>query len=251
MTEPVRIAVTRLIPEAGLALLREAEAAGKVEIRLWQEELPPSPQQLADLLRGCAGALTLVSDHIDGAVLDREPQLTVVSNFAVGYDNVDVPAATARGVAVCNTPDVLTQTTADFAFALMMAAARRIVEAGMSVRDVEANPADAGQLVQQLIHLDCSSVLHGFGRDRVDFDLLKDLPVVFLRIDSSIIFRVLHDESALATVKSITRIAHTVGINTIADLVESDEMIAKLREVGVDYAHGVGIGIPVPLSEAL
>lgn len=121
----------------------------------------------------------------------------------------------------------------------------------LSVRDVEANPADAGQLVQQLMHLDCSSVLHGFGRDRVNFDLLKDLPVVFLRIDSSIIFRVLHDESALATVKSITRIAHTVGINTIADLVESDEMIARLREVGVDYAHGVGIGVAVPLRETL
>lgn len=121
----------------------------------------------------------------------------------------------------------------------------------LSVRDVEANPGDAGQLVQQLIHLDCSSVLHGFGRDRVDFDLLKDLPIVFLRIDGGIIYRVLRDEGALATLKSINRIAHTVGINTIADLVESDEMIAKLREVGVDYAHGVGIGVPVPLGEAL
>lgn len=121
----------------------------------------------------------------------------------------------------------------------------------LSARDVEANPADAAHLVQQLIHLDCSSVLHGFGRDRVDFDLLKDLPIVFLRIDGGIIFRVLREESAMATLKSINRIAHTVGINTIADLVESDEMIAKLREVGVDYAHGVGIGIPIPLGEAL
>jgi glyoxylate reductase len=122
------IAVTRRIPEAGLALLREAEAAGEVEIRLWEEEMPPSPEQLATLLRGCSGALTLLTDVIDGDVLDREPQLRVVSNFAVGYDNVDVPAATARGVAVCNTPDVLTETTADFAWALLMAAARRIVE---------------------------------------------------------------------------------------------------------------------------
>src|SRR5262245_27326296 len=98
MAEPVRIAVTRLIPEAGLALLRDAETAGEIEIRLWREDLPPSPDKLADLLHGCAGALTLVTDRIDGAVLDREPQLKVVSNFAVGYDNVDVPAATARGV---------------------------------------------------------------------------------------------------------------------------------------------------------
>lgn len=119
----------------------------------------------------------------------------------------------------------------------------------LSVRDVEENPGDAAHLVQQLIHIDCPSVLHGFGRDRVDFDLLKDLPIVFLRIDSGIIYRVLRDESALATLKSINRVAHTVGINTIADLVESEEMIATLREVGVDYAHGVGIGIPVPLSD--
>jgi glyoxylate reductase len=115
--------VTRVIPEAGLRLVREATA-----MRLWEEELPPSPEQLGELLRGCDGALTLLTDTIDGEVLDREPQLKVVSNFAVGYDNVDVPAATARGVAVCNTPGVLTETTADFAWALLMAAARRVVE---------------------------------------------------------------------------------------------------------------------------
>jgi len=67
-------------------------------------------------------------------VLDREPQLRVISNFAVGYDNVDVPAATARGVAVCNTAGVLTETTADFTWALLMAAARRVVEGADYVR---------------------------------------------------------------------------------------------------------------------
>jgi len=123
------VAVTRVIPEAGLRLVREA-----AELRLWEEELPPSPDQLANLLRGCDGAITLLTDRIDGAVLDREPQLKVVSNFAVGFDNVDVPAATARGVAVCNTPGVLTETTADFAWALLMAAARRVVEGVDHVR---------------------------------------------------------------------------------------------------------------------
>jgi len=129
MADQPLVAVTRLIPEAGLNLLREA-----TQIRLWEEELPPSPEQLTALLRGCAGALTLLTDSIDGEVLDREPQLRVISNFAVGYDNVDVAAATARGVAVCNTPDALTETTADFAFALLMAAARRIVEGAEYVR---------------------------------------------------------------------------------------------------------------------
>ncbi len=129
-----RVAVTRRIPEAGLVILREAEAAGEIELRIWPEELPPAPPELAELLHGCAGAITLVTDAIEPELLDREPQLNVISNFAVGYDNVDVPAATARGVAVCNTPDVLTETTADFAFALLMAAARRIVEGADYVR---------------------------------------------------------------------------------------------------------------------
>lgn len=124
------IAVTREIPEAGLALLHQA-----AEVRLWPEFLPPNPAQLAQLLRGCDGAVTLLTDKITGEVLDREPQLKVVSNFAVGYDNVDVPAATARGVAVCNTPGVLTETTADFTFALLMAAARRIPEGIDYVRE--------------------------------------------------------------------------------------------------------------------
>lgn len=124
------VAVTRVIPEAGLKLLRDA-----VEIRLWEDELPPSAEELAALLHGCDGALTLLTDEINGEVLDREPQLRVVSNFAVGYDNVDVPAATERGVAVCNTPGVLTETTADFAWALLMASARRVVEGVNYVRD--------------------------------------------------------------------------------------------------------------------
>ena len=123
------VAVTRIIPEAGLALLRDTTT-----MRLWEHELPPSPAELATLLHGCEGALTLLTDRIDGDVLDREPQLKVVSNFAVGFDNVDVPAATARGVAVCNTPGVLTDATADATWALLMAASRRVVEGEDYVR---------------------------------------------------------------------------------------------------------------------
>jgi glyoxylate reductase len=124
------VAVTRRIPEAGLALLRS-----EAEIRLWDDELPPSPAQLLDLLEGCDGALTLLTDQIDGAVLDQNPNLRVVSNLAVGYDNIDVPAATARGVLVCNTPGVLTAATADHTWALLLAAARRIPESMQYVCD--------------------------------------------------------------------------------------------------------------------
>jgi len=125
-----KVAVTRVIPDAGLEMLREA-----ADIRLWEQELPPSPEELDALLDGVDGALTLLTDRIDGAVLDRHPQLKVVSNFAVGFDNVDVAAATARGVAVCNTPNVLNDATAEMAFTLLTAAARRVVEAADYVRD--------------------------------------------------------------------------------------------------------------------
>ncbi len=135
MTPPVArltVAVTRMVPEAGLELLRSSPEI--TDLRIWPEELPPTPDQLAELLQGCDGVVTLLSDRVDSETLDREPQLRVVANYAVGYDNIDVSAATERGVAVCNTPDALTHATADLAFALLMASARRLVEAADYVR---------------------------------------------------------------------------------------------------------------------
>ena len=156
-SQPI-VAVTRVIPEAGLALLRD-----RTEMRLWEDELPPSPDQLRDLLRGTTGALTLLTDVINGEVLDREPQLKVVSNFAVGYDNVDVDACTARGVAVCNTPGVLTETTADHAFALLMAAARRIPESMEYVRAGRWKTWGPTLLLGRDIHSATIGII-GFGR---------------------------------------------------------------------------------------
>jgi glyoxylate reductase len=124
------VAVTREIPEAGLKLLREV-----CDVRVWPNEMPPAPEELDEFVNGAAGALTLLDDRIDGPFLDRHPQLRIVSNYAVGYDNINVDDATAHGVAVCNTPGVLTATTAEFAFALLMATARRIVEAADYIRD--------------------------------------------------------------------------------------------------------------------
>jgi glyoxylate reductase len=129
MSKPL-VAVTREIPQAGLDILD-----GDYKLRVWPNELPPSPEELSECLDGAAGALTLLDDRITGDVLDAHPDLRIVSNYAVGYDNIDVDAATERGVAVCNTPGVLTQTTAEFAFALLMATSRRIVEADAYVRN--------------------------------------------------------------------------------------------------------------------
>ncbi len=90
--------------------------------------------QLTERLRGKAGAFTTGSERIDAEVLDANPQLRAVCNMAVGYNNFDVPACTARGVMATNTPDVLTETTADFGFALMMATARRVTESERYLR---------------------------------------------------------------------------------------------------------------------
>lgn len=128
----MRIAVTRRIPESGLQLL-----ADSVDVSLWEGSVPPSRAELVTLAKGADGLLTLLSDRVDGALLDQLPSLRVVSNYAVGFDNIDVPACTARGVAVCTTPDVLTDTTADFAFALLMAVARRVKESADSVQGGE------------------------------------------------------------------------------------------------------------------
>ena len=130
MSKP-RVFVARVIPDEGLRPILET-----CDATVWQDELPPPREELLRAVEGCDGILALLTDRVDGELLDRAgPQLKVVSNFAVGYDNVDVPACTARGVAVGNTPGVLTETTADLAWALLMAAARRLPESERYVRD--------------------------------------------------------------------------------------------------------------------
>lgn len=118
-----KVFVTRRIPQSGLEKVLSA-----CDAEVWPEDLPPPPDVLRAKVRDCQGLLSLLTDRIDGPFLDAAPQLKVVSNFAVGYNNIDVPAATQRGVCVGNTPDVLTEATADMAFALLISAARRIVE---------------------------------------------------------------------------------------------------------------------------
>ena len=125
-----QIFVTRHIPAGGLRLLEAT-----CDVTIWPDALPPTREALLAHARDCDGLLTLLSDRIDGEVLDRCPRVRVVSNMAVGYDNIDVQAATARGVFVGNTPNVLDETTADCAFALLLALARRIPEAIAYVRE--------------------------------------------------------------------------------------------------------------------
>ncbi|MCG0239742.1 MAG: D-glycerate dehydrogenase [Firmicutes bacterium] len=123
MSRP-QVFVTRRIPAPALAILEEA-----CDCRVWEyeEELCP-PEVLAREMARVHGLLTMATDRIDPAWIAAAPRLRVIANMAVGYDNIPVQAATEHGVLVTNTPGVLDETTADLAFALMLAAARRLYE---------------------------------------------------------------------------------------------------------------------------
>ncbi len=101
----------------------------QTDMEVWPGELPPPPDVVSEKARTADGLLTLLTDKVDASVFSGAPKLRIVSNMAVGYDNIDVPEATRRGILVGITPGVLTETSADFAFALMVSAARRVVEA--------------------------------------------------------------------------------------------------------------------------
>jgi Lactate dehydrogenase and related dehydrogenases len=119
-----RAYITRRLPQAAIDIVSAA-----CETTLWDDEANPVPRET--LLRAVAdvdGILTLLTDRVDTELLAAAPRLKVVANMAVGYDNVDLPALTARGVLLTNTPDVLTETTADLVWALILAASRRVVE---------------------------------------------------------------------------------------------------------------------------
>jgi len=124
-----KILITRAVfPEVVEALAQRFEVEHNAEDRPWP------PEELARRLAGKAGAMATVMDKFDEPLLAQCPELKVISNIAVGYNNIDVPAATRRGIRVTNTPGVLDDTTADLTWSLLMAAARRIAEADAYVR---------------------------------------------------------------------------------------------------------------------
>lgn len=157
MAKP-KVFVTRRIPEEGLAMVRES-----TDMKLWEDELPPPHDVLLREVRDVDGLLSLLTDKVDAALMDMNPRLKVISNFAVGYDNVDIPAATERGIPVGNTPGVLTDTTADLAFTLLMATTRRIQESIEYVRSGKWKTWGPLLLMGQDIHGSTLGII-GFGR---------------------------------------------------------------------------------------
>jgi glyoxylate reductase len=125
----LKIYVTRDLPERGLKKIKEY-----FDTEVWAEYAPPPKKVIVEKAKNVDALASLLSDKIDAEVFDAAPNLKIVAQMAVGFDNIDIPEATKRGIYVTNTPEVLTDTTADFAWALLMAVARRVVEADKYVR---------------------------------------------------------------------------------------------------------------------
>lgn len=124
-----KLFVTREIHERGLHLIKE-----RFDTEVWSDYAPPPKQVIIQKVRNLDALASLLSDKIDDEVFDAAPNLKIVAQLAVGYDNIDIKEATKRGIYVTNTPGVLTETTADFAWTLLMAVARRVTEADRYVR---------------------------------------------------------------------------------------------------------------------
>jgi glyoxylate reductase len=125
----LRVFIARKIAQQALDMI-----AGAAEMEVWEDELPPPRHIFIKKVQDIEGLLSLLSDPVDRELIEAAPRLKVISNMAAGYDNIDISAATSRGIVVGNTPGALSETTADFAFALLLAAARRVVEADAYTR---------------------------------------------------------------------------------------------------------------------
>ncbi|MFC1952841.1 2-hydroxyacid dehydrogenase, partial [Chloroflexota bacterium] len=126
--------------------------ASVTDMELWEGELPPSRDVLSNKVRDVEGLLSLLTDVVDAELMAAAPRLKVISNMAVGYDNIDITEASKQGIFVGNTPGVLTETTADFTFALLLATARRLVKADEYTRNGNWKTWSPMALLGQDIH---------------------------------------------------------------------------------------------------
>jgi glyoxylate reductase len=167
MSAKPRVFVSRRIPTVGLDLI-----APHCDAEIWPDHLPPPANVLHEKVRDCEGLISLLTDRIDDALFDAAPKLKVVSNFAVGFNNIDTAAASRRGIRVGNTPGVLTEATADIAVTLLLAATRRLGESTQDAREGRWKTWDPlGWLGQDLV----GRTLGIVGMGRIGYALAKKL----------------------------------------------------------------------------
>ena len=251
-----RVIVTRELPFPALDRLAAAH-----EVETWPGELPPAPEQLRALAADAEGLLCLLTDRVDEALLAAAPRLRAVSVLAVGTDNVDKEAARARAVAVGNTPDVLTESTADLAFALILAAARRLSEGERAVRagdwrtwepagwlGLELSGATLGIVGAGRIGQAVARRAEGFGmtvltsRPTPLEELLERSDVVSLHVPLTDATRHLIDADALARIKP-----GAILVNTARGGVVDQVALAQALRDGRLGAAALDVTDPEPL----
>jgi glyoxylate reductase len=158
MSKP-KVFVSRIIPDKGLEMIHKI-----AEAEVWQDELPPPYEVLLEKVKGLDGLVCLLTDQVDAHLMDTAgDSLKVISQMAVGFDNIDIASATDRRIPVGHTPGVLTDTTADFAFTLLMAAGRRVVEGERFVKASKWKTWGPTLLMGHDIHSATLGIV-GFGR---------------------------------------------------------------------------------------
>ncbi|MGL6074863.1 MAG: 2-hydroxyacid dehydrogenase [Fimbriiglobus sp.] len=266
-----KVFVTRRIPEIGIRLLQEV-----CEVEVWHEPLPPSPEVLRVKVADCDGVLALLTDRIDATLLAAAPKLKVVSNYAVGYNNIDIPACTARGVVVGNTPGALTQSTADIAVALMLAAGRRLPDSSADAKagrwltweplgwlGCDFREKTLGIVGMGRIGFATAERLHGgwgmkvlytargpkpdadakLGAKRVEFaELLRESDFVSVHVDLNDATRGLFNADAFAQMKSTA-----VFVNTGRGPLVDQTALAHALRTGQIFAAGLDVTDPEPL----
>ncbi|MCW3006728.1 MAG: Glyoxylate reductase [Solirubrobacterales bacterium] len=251
-----RIAVTRRLPFPALERLAAAH-----EVVTWPGVLPPSPGELRAFAAGADGLLCLLTDRVDAALLEAVPSLRAVAVYAVGTDNVDGAAARARGVAVGNTPGVLTEATADLAFALLLAAARRLPDGERAVREggwrtwepagwlgLELHGATLGIVGAGRIGQAVARRAAGFGMEVLLHrptpleELLERSDVVSLHVPLGDATRHLIDAVALERMKPTA-----ILVNTARGGIVDQEALADALHAGTIGAAALDVTDPEPL----
>jgi glyoxylate reductase len=267
-----KVFVTRVIPDAGLEKVKQA-----CDAEIWPDQLPPPPDVLRSKLAGCRGVLSLLTDRFDAPLMDALPELRVISNYAVGFNNVDVKAATERGICVGNTPGVLTDATADMAFCLLISAARRIVEGhhytlsgkwktweplghiGQDLKDKTLGIVGMGRIGYALaqrcrdgwgmrvLYHDMVRNEHAekdLGASQVDFDtLLRDSDFVSVHTDLNDATRGMFNAATFRKMKGTA-----VFINTARGPIMNQRDLHDALRDGIIFAAGLDVTDPEPPS---
>ncbi len=260
-----RVFVTRDLP--GDALERLAQ---HVDVDVWPYERPPTQDELVTGATGCRGLITMLTETVGDDVLDVAPDLAVVANMAVGFDNIDVDACAARGVVVANTPGVLAQTTAELTIALMLAATRRIVEAADAVKQgrwpdwhpgwmlgQDVDGATLGIVGMGDIGRRVADIARGLGMDVIHHNRSSGVPLDDLLRTSDVVS--LHCPLTPAThhligARELALMKPTAVLVNMArgDVVDTDALVTALRERTI---FGAGLDVtpeePLPTDHPL